>query len=69
MYDNNSFISNLSIVKDKKPNINQILDLTQNSSLLNSQLLNLNKMNRNIFVKSKFHSIFSSNKGIAIDRQ
>ncbi len=69
MYDNNSFISNLSIAKDKKPNPNQSLYLSHKSSLLNSSLLNLNKMNRNIFVKSKFHSIFSSNQGIAIDRQ
>jgi hypothetical protein len=66
VYDNRSFVSNAAIVKTR---MNQSVDLSRIQSPKQSSPLNLNKLNRNVFVKSKFHSVFSSNRGIPMDRQ
>lgn len=59
-------MSNAAIVKNR---MNQSVDLSRIQSPKQPNPLNLNKLNRNVFVKSKFHSVFSSNRGIPMDRQ
>ncbi len=66
VYDNRSFVSNAAIGKNR---MNQSVELSGIQSPKHSAPLNLNKLNRNVFVKSKFHSVFASNRGITMDRQ